>query len=92
MGYSCNNADDWKNVFFLQWNLKVDIYNSHLKGQCHEIVDSQWDRGSGFSGFNETAEAESAVSMRPPNLLLHRGSFRLIPLKEYYIKNEYIHI
>jgi hypothetical protein len=28
------------------------------------IQQSQWDRGSGFSGVNETAEEDSAVSIR----------------------------
>jgi hypothetical protein len=48
----------------------------------------------GLGGFNETAEADSAATMRPRNSLWHRGSLWLfIPLKGYYIKtNTYVNI
>jgi hypothetical protein len=61
-----------------------------------QIRRSQRNRGSRFSGLNETAEADSAVSMRPRNPLWHGGSpceneyWLSIPLKGYYSKNKYI--
>jgi hypothetical protein len=61
-----------------------------------QIRRFQWDRGSRFSGLNETAEAASTVSIRSPNPFWHRGSLLKneyllsIPLKGYYNKNIYI--
>jgi hypothetical protein len=60
------------------------------------IRRSQLNRRSGFSSVNETAEADSAVSMRPRNPWWHSGSpcekgyWFSIPLKGYYSKNKYI--
>jgi hypothetical protein len=49
----------------------------------------------GFGCFNEPAEVDSAVSMRPWNPFQQRGSllrndnWLSIPLKGYYIKSKY---
>jgi hypothetical protein len=66
---SLNPLKNFNKIIFTQ---KCSFQNkTSSKKVC--LLRSLWDRGSGFGSLNETAEAGSAVSMRPRNPLWHSG-------------------